>query len=615
MRQTWIASICGVIGLSMQASLPAAPPVLGTLSPTAVVGDANGDGFANFKDFQVLSLNLGKSGGLAQGDFDGNGQINSLDFDVFSKNAGGRRVDAYFGKIADSATAVPSGTGAFALLNAPMIDSTQTIAFLGSGASNYGIYRYSAGAMARIADNATAIPSGTGTFVNFGQPSLDGGGKIAFQAVGNNQEGIYQFASNTLTKVVNKSTAKPDGGAFSTFGDPGMINSSMAFVATGSSDTGAYAVSGANVISVANTSMSIPGGTGAFSTFDNAVGDQTSTWFIGRGINQAGIYKRSGGTVTALLDKKTAIPGTAAKFSSIGNLSMDSGNLSFSGVFGNLSGMFRLAGNQVTRLADSQTFVPGGGGARFASFGISSIGGGNVAFTATDTQGRAGLFAWIEGELVRIIDSGITLGGKRIDAIDISRDAVTGNRVVFQARFTDNSYGLFNALLAPAAVPGDLTADGKVTSADFAVLQKNMGRGGDRGSGDFNGDGKVTFADYQYLERNYNRIGSTGLIGDIDLDGKVDNNDLSILNAHYGKPGGWLQGDFNRDGVVGFGDYQLLQLNWLKTGALTPFDLPLSGRTGPGLRADEPSVPEPASALAWAAAAALLLHRRRRSAA
>jgi len=40
------------------------------------------------------------------------------------------------------------------------------------------------------------------------------------------------------------------------------------------------------------------------------------------------------------------------------------------------------------------------------------------------------------------------------------------------------------------------------------------------------------------------------LVGDTDLNGTVDNNDLGQVLKYFNKAGGWAQGDFNGDGIV-----------------------------------------------------------------
>ena len=82
------------------------------------------------------------------------------------------------------------------------------------------------------------------------------------------------------------------------------------------------------------------------------------------------------------------------------------------------------------------------------------------------------------------------------------------------------------------------------------------------------------------------------LPGDANVDGAVDDDDLSILLSHWGADTDWMHGNFNGDSAVDDDDLSLLLANW--TG---------SGGAGSG-------VPEP-SALAALGIGAVLVRRRR----
>jgi hypothetical protein len=54
--------------------------------------------------------------------------------------------------------------------------------------------------------------------------------------------------------------------------------------------------------------------------------------------------------------------------------------------------------------------------------------------------------------------------------------------------------------------PGDANGDGKVSFADYLILERNFGKSGMTwAQADFNNDGKVSFADYLLLEANFGK--------------------------------------------------------------------------------------------------------------
>ena len=60
-------------------------------------------------------------------------------------------------------------------------------------------------------------------------------------------------------------------------------------------------------------------------------------------------------------------------------------------------------------------------------------------------------------------------------------------------------------------------------------------------------------------------------VGDTDLNGTVDNNDLGQMLKYFNKAGGWAQGDFNGNGTVDNSDLGALLANF----NITQLPLPL----------------------------------------
>jgi hypothetical protein len=165
---------------------------------------------------------------------------------------------------------------------------------------------------------------------------------------------------------------------------------------------------------------------------------------------------------------------------------------------------------------------------------------------------------------------------------------------------------------------GDINSDNEVNFADFLTLRENFGAGSaaSRSDGDLNEDGMVNFADFLILSSNFGRTTSLGdvnldgtlsvedayvvrdavlanseydslldvntdctidrfdvkvvvdaliaehhpMVGDLNIDGKVDFADLLIVDENFGKQvvGGWIDGDVDEDGIVTFRDLLLM---------------------------------------------------------
>jgi len=155
-------------------------------------------------------------------------------------------------------------------------------------------------------------------------------------------------------------------------------------------------------------------------------------------------------------------------------------------------------------------------------------------------------------------------------------------------------------LLSPAlppGVPGDFDANNVVNAADIDLLL--AGCGTNNLLYDLDGNGTVDFGDTQVLVRN---ILDTEM-GDINLDGNVDLDDLTILGTFYGVEGehGWAQGDL--DGKGASADVDLDDLTIFGT----YYGSQRSHTTGGS------PVPDPPSLLLAMAGALALVRRRRRT--
>ncbi|MHC4984680.1 MAG: peptidylprolyl isomerase [Planctomycetota bacterium] len=189
--------------------------------------------------------------------------------------------------------------------------------------------------------------------------------------------------------------------------------------------------------------------------------------------------------------------------------------------------------------------------------------------------------------------AGSTLSWQAVGAAGGSADLtvrVTDGADAFDAVLTINVLG----------ASGDFDGDGDTDVDDINALIAELAGGapsaGDL-SCDIDGDGDVDQDDLVYLIENLAELqdGSTGAVmGDVNLDGLVNETDVAALDAAYGSAGGWDNGNFGFDGIVNATDLAVMAANY---------------GIGDGGAAE---TPEPASIGLMVLAGAALLRRRRR---
>src|SRR5262249_20048839 len=141
----------------------------------------------------------------------------------------------------------------------------------GTGSSlQRGVYSSVAGSLTLVVDTNTAIPGGAGNFGGFASPSARGG-DLAFVGFDlGSAEGLYTIIGGVLPKAGDTNTPMPGGsGNFVHFSNPVLDGSNIAFIGFDASNPlGVYVVSpGGAVTVIADTSTAAPGGTGNFTFF------------------------------------------------------------------------------------------------------------------------------------------------------------------------------------------------------------------------------------------------------------------------------------------------------------------------------------------------------------
>lgn len=164
---------------------------------------------------------------------------------------------------------------------------------------------------------------------------------------------------------------------------------------------------------------------------------------------------------------------------------------------------------------------------------------------------------------------------------------------------TNNSWDgrvFIDDLRLSSSVPGDVTNDTIVDCGDIDSISHAIRHGWTERQYDVNFDGEVNEDD----RIAWTEIRGT-LLGDADLNGKVEFADFLIFSDNFAKPGNWCDGDVNGDREINFADFLLLSDNFGGSAAGT---LP----AGSGIT----SVPEPTSRLMLLASFVLLLFRKSR---
>ncbi len=371
-----------------------------------------------------------------------------------------------FTKVADTATAVPNGTGNFAAFgNALAVDASGNVSFNeNNGVTNNGIYLSTSGSLARVADLNTTIPNGTGNFTGFAGfgNGLDGG-RLAFRGTGaSSQSGIYAYAGGSLTRIADTATAIPGGtGNFTAFTTGYVDGTNYAFIGSGSaSQQGLYVSDGTTVTRIADKTSTVPGigGTYAWSSQLGYDGGNLAFWAnITGGTNPGGIvggYTPGGGLVT-LASTATAVPGAGTNFTSFTSpVDLDGTTIAFRGQYTGGAGIFTtdLGGGAINLIADFATAVPGGSGS-FTSLQNPNISGSTVAFIGGFTGGDSGIYFYDGAALQKIIDTNDLLDGKAITSFGLSENSLAGGYLAFRANFSDASVGLYTTQVSAIPEP------------------------------------------------------------------------------------------------------------------------------------------------------------------
>ena len=369
-----------------------------------------------------------------------------------------RAQEIRFTQIVSTSTSIPGGAGGqpatFEYFRSAVIDGDRVV-FSGEGPGNFsGLFLSTGGALQTIATSETPLPDGSGTFGRFFLMSIDGD-TLAFMPgnVSGGSQGIFRSQGESFVKIVDGSTPVPgDSGLFTGLSEAVSVDDGRVLFHNWRSPSmaGLYIGDGSGIERFADTLTPPPGRPTPLAHFASPLFDDGNAAFIGYEPDvTGGVYLATPSQTFQLAKQGDLAPGAPWRFLLFGEVSIDGTDVAFRGssdFLQNNSGIYFWSGGALTTIADHSTPVPGAPG-RFDYFFTTSVSEGNVLFLARSAD-TWGLYVWSQGELIKVIRRGDTLGGQQVHGVSISPESFSGTRIVFQAS-TSAGWAVYVADLAP----------------------------------------------------------------------------------------------------------------------------------------------------------------------
>jgi hypothetical protein len=373
-----------------------------------------------------------------------------------------------FTTIADSNTIVPGTSQTFAAYAANSVHYDGTaVSFIGGGTSVFGLYA-GVSSLSDLVDETTTVP---GTTVPFGYMSgadYTGGNFVLEGGTASTSPGIYYTGSvsRPLITLADTTTTLPGNTVtFTGFGNLPAISSTgaVAFIGTSTKTSptsgGIYSDLGATTLyAVADTNTTLPGGSTKFTEFDVPAIAGNTLVYGGSSATETGLFLQTGsGSPSVIANQSTPVPNGTGDFTSLAGPSTDGVNVAFWGEHSSTSnqGIYALVNGQLVRIADTTVGAPGGG--TFTGFSSDpGISGDEVIFEAglSLAGSKSGIYLSSDGVLSKIIETGDTLDGRVVSSLNLSDNSFANSSVAFEASFTDGSSGVF---LATIPEPGTIS--------------------------------------------------------------------------------------------------------------------------------------------------------------
>jgi len=388
-------------------------------------------------------------------------------FALFLGNAYAQTIE--FTKLIDTTVAIPNGAGYFTKFEAPYLYQGK-IVFRGYGVGEQeGVYTNLNGSWTVVADKKTSIPDGTGHFIHFAEPTpyskttyhkyqilsfnspaINNDSVIFIGEGKDHQEGVYLYQQNKLQKIADTHTDIPAGsGNFTHFYSPYLNNGNPAFVGEGhKKQQGMYTFTNNKLTMLYNQTTTIPASNKHFARFWNPdfAGGHVAFWGIDKA-KHVGIYDDVTGKLRRIADQKTPIPNGNGNFVMLGAPSLQNSKVTFRGIGRNeQNGVYSNISGELQEIATTNTPIPQGEG-NFTGAYNPTIDADNIVFIAKGAKKQAGIYAYYQGNLKKVIAFGDELDGKKVKSIALGAVALSGAQVAFQAVFEDGSEAIYLATL------------------------------------------------------------------------------------------------------------------------------------------------------------------------
>jgi hypothetical protein len=353
--------------------------------------------------------------------------------------------------LVDTQTDIPSGRGYFRGfgLGQPALLADRSV-FFGTGYQGQaGIYQASDQGLQRVANNGPSLPHGTHRFANFGSSPILDGDRILFLGQAPQAQlqicQAHQAALKTLVATERPLPTQRD--YFINLSNPVANDGHIAFLGrlAAQQQKSIFKYDG-EVLRLIACQSKTDAKTSLVDLSMPAIDGSGQVAFRGRNHQcQLGLYHYAYNQLQLIATTQTPIPRGQGAFRCFSDPLIDQGIVTFCG-WGRLfqQGIYQIGPAGIQPVVDTQTRIPDSL-ETFARFYTVTVHGANLAFIAGDSHGRLGIFAELDGALLKVIEVEDKLDDKPIAGLFLGRQALHGRSLVFRARFRDGSEDIFRA--------------------------------------------------------------------------------------------------------------------------------------------------------------------------